>query len=193
VGSAGGCSEWATGGWCGTRVRCTSRCTSPTCLERAGRAPPPPARYAAFVHLALVHLELVHLALVHLLGWPGAPATCQHAIRAMVLKQGIGATDAGQGELNAAYGGLGLSIGVIMPYFWGRLYAFFLSPPPWVPWWLRWGGGAHMGCAGALYLLASVVLARTRDSDLFLEEGSPTPTAAAQPWRRRAQQQDQKK
>ena len=35
-------------------------------------------------------------------GWPGAPAACQHSIRAMVLKQGIDVTDAGRGELNAA-------------------------------------------------------------------------------------------
>jgi hypothetical protein len=58
-------------------------------------------------------------------GWPGAPAACQHSIRAMVLAQGIAVTDAGKGELNAAYGGLGLSIGVVMPYLLCSTYMKF--------------------------------------------------------------------
>ena len=144
-------------------------------------------------------------------GWPGAPAACQHSIRAMVLKQGIDVTDAGRGELNAACEsstppstlrepvctlltetvmradqGLGLSIGVVMPYFWGWLYAFFLSPPPSAPAWLRLGGGAHMGIAGLLYLASSLVLAMTPKKDLFLEDGQKPPPISEQPWRKQA-------
>jgi hypothetical protein len=42
-------------------------------------------------------------------------------------------------------------------YFWGWLYSFFLSPPVGCPAWLRLGGGAHLGCAGLVYVLSSVV------------------------------------
>ena len=43
-------------------------------------------------------------------------------MRAMVVKQGLVVTDAGTGELNAAYGGLGKITGSIMPFVWANLY-----------------------------------------------------------------------
>ena len=52
----------------------------------------------------------------------------------MVLKQGIAACpNAGLAQLNSAYSGLGLAIGVVMPVVWGNLYAFFLNPPAGTP------------------------------------------------------------
>ena len=75
---------------------------------------------------------------------------------------------------------------MVMPYFWGWLYAFFLSPPPSAPAWLRLGGGAHMGIAGLLYLASSLVLAMTPKKDLFLEDGQKPPPISEQPWRKQA-------
>ena len=48
-----------------------------------------------------------------------APIAMPHAMRAMVIKQGISTTSAGRGALNAAYAGLGQLSGVIFPLLWG--------------------------------------------------------------------------
>ena len=47
-----------------------------------------------------------------------APIAMPHAMRAMVIKQGISTTSAGRGALNAAYGGLGQLSGIVFPLLW---------------------------------------------------------------------------
>ena len=68
-------------------------------------------------------------------------------MRAMVVRQGIGATTAGRGALNAAYAGLGQLSGIIFPLLWGGLYKFFLrqsQEPSSSVQWLQWGAGGHV-------------------------------------------------
>jgi hypothetical protein len=62
----------------------------------------------------------------------------------MIVKQGVSVTDAGRGELNSAYSGLGTIIGVAMPLVWSRLYGFFstTAPASASPWARVWRPGA---------------------------------------------------
>jgi hypothetical protein len=50
---------------------------------------------------------------------------CSHAIRALVVKQGIDSTSAGRGELSAAFDGITDVVGCVMPMVWGQLFNFF--------------------------------------------------------------------
>ena len=45
-----------------------------------------------------------------------------------IIKQGIEVTDRGRGEINSAYGGLGMIVGIVMPPIWGRLFAMGQTP-----------------------------------------------------------------
>eukprot|EP01050_Picozoa_sp_SAG11_P013630 SAG11_NODE_1606_length_4591_cov_1.769813_1_plen_189_part_00 len=56
------------------------------------------------------------------------PAACLHAIKAMLIKQGVSVTDAGKGKLAAAIAGLGNLAGIVMPAFvWAPLFKFFVD------------------------------------------------------------------
>lgn len=89
------------------------------------------------------------------------PAACLHAIKAMMINQGVSVCDVGKGKLVAAQSGLGSLAGIVMPAFvWAPLFKFFqgnggegqrLR-------WLRWGPGGHFFVSAGCMLLSSVVL-----------------------------------
>lgn len=90
------------------------------------------------------------------------PAACLHAIKAMMIHQGVSVTDAGKGKLSAAVGGLGNLAGIVMPAFvWAPLFKFFVDGST-SSWWLRWGPGGHFFVSGGCLLVASLTLKRTK-------------------------------
>eukprot|EP01052_Picozoa_sp_SAG31_P034982 SAG31_NODE_4161_length_3522_cov_1.727432_2_plen_122_part_00 len=97
------------------------------------------------------------------------------SMRAMIVKQGLEVSDAGRGELNAAYGGIGSIVGTVSPLLWGSLYSFFRDAskvPESMPLRLlkRVGGkGGHMLLASCFMLISYCLLKATRKNLLFLE------------------------
>jgi hypothetical protein len=92
------------------------------------------------------------------------PAACLHAIKAMMINQGVSVCDVGKGKLVAAQSGLGALAGIVMPAFvWAPLFKFFQSSGgvgQSLPW-LRWGPGGHFFVSGGCMLLASLTLRLT--------------------------------
>ena len=83
--------------------------------------------------------------------------------------------DAGKGELNAAYGGLGMIMGVVMPMIWGTIFKVSQDPRSWLA---RIFGKGSCYTLCALLQLASWAVARSADpATLFLDE---RPAAAPQ-------------
>ena len=68
-------------------------------------------------------------AIPHLFIQNSLNQSCDPALQAMVVKQGLSCTDAGKGELVAAYKGLNTIAGFVWPMVWARLYEWFLSGP----------------------------------------------------------------
>ena len=84
-----------------------------------------------------------------------------------IIKQGIEVTDRGRGEINSAYGGLGMIVGIVMPPIWGRLFAMGQTPATDA---LRMGkGGVFVICA-ALMMMSWAVSKYTDPDTLFLED-----------------------
>ena len=84
-----------------------------------------------------------------------------------IIKQGIEVTDRGRGEINSAYGGLGMIVGIAMPPIWGRLFAMGQTPATDA---LRMGkGGVFVICA-ALMMMSWAVSKYTDPDTLFLED-----------------------
>ena len=84
-----------------------------------------------------------------------------------IIKQGIEVTDRGRGEINSAYGGLGMIVGIVMPPIWGRLFAMGQTPATDA---LRMGkGGVFVICA-ALMMMSWAVSKYTDPGTLFLED-----------------------
>ena len=101
------------------------------------------------------------------------PDACLHSIRAMVVKQGIVATDAGKGELNSALSGLGQISGIVMPgFFWGPLFRFFGEGggSQSAPWWLRWGPGGHYFVSALMMVTASLCLRAVPGDTLSIDD-----------------------
>ena len=87
------------------------------------------------------------------------PNACNPALKAAVIKQGVSATSAGKGELNAALAGLGSLCGIFGPgLVWGPLLRYFGDGAAAHPAWLRWGAGGHfVGCALCMALGSALV------------------------------------
>ena len=84
-----------------------------------------------------------------------------------IIKQGIEVTDRGRGEINSAYGGLGMIVGIVMPPIWGRLFAMGQTPATDA---MRMGkGGVFVICA-ALMMMSWGVSKYTDPDTLFLED-----------------------
>jgi hypothetical protein len=116
------------------------------------------------------------------------PAAMPNSMRAMIVKQGMETSDAGKGELNAAYGGIGSIVGVFSPLMWGSLYKFFSGPKPAS---LKGpvgvlaralGPGGHMVIASKV-ILSWLVLRGVASDSLHLGDGDVGPA-------RRKRQQD---
>lgn len=90
------------------------------------------------------------------------PAACLHAIKAMMINQGVQVTDVGKGKLTAAQAGLGNLAGIVMPAFvWAPLFKYFVKGGSSQPAWLRWGPGGIFVVSGGCMLAASVVMQLT--------------------------------
>lgn len=92
------------------------------------------------------------------------PSACLHAIKAMMINQGVTVCDVGKGKLVAAQSGLGSIAGIVMPAFvWAPLFKFFQSSGGEAKSlsWLRWGPGGHFFVSGGCLLLASLTLRLT--------------------------------
>jgi hypothetical protein len=90
------------------------------------------------------------------------PSACLHAIKAMMINQGVSVCDVGKGKLVAAQSGLGNLAGIVMPAFvWAPLFRFFQDSGGEGLRWLRWGPGGHFFVSGGCMLLASLVLSMT--------------------------------
>jgi hypothetical protein len=99
------------------------------------------------------------------------------AIGPMIVKQGLAVSDAGRGELSAAYDGLASLIGVFSPFLWAGLYTFFAGHEAAG---LRgllarsFGPGGHFIVAGLLRLASAAVLRSVKAADLFIEDEERT-------------------
>ena len=96
------------------------------------------------------------------------PVAIPHAMRAMVIKQGISVTTAGRGALNAAYAGLGQVSGIVFPLLWGYLFKCFSRGAG--PKWLRWGPGGHFLVTAAVMAGACALVHTADPATLFPED-----------------------
>ena len=89
-------------------------------------------------------------------------------IQPMVVKQALHQTNAGKGQITAAFGMLEAVLGAGGALLWGVLQRFFISNG--APWWLAWGPGGHFAVCGLVRLLGALILRTTPDKHLHLDE-----------------------
>ena len=98
------------------------------------------------------------------------------SIGPMITKQGMAVTDAGRGELSAAYDGLASALGVFTPFLWANLYAFFQRLPKDSTMFRIFGPGGHFVVAAIFRLCGYIALRMCPAEYLFIED---TPSSAA--------------
>ena len=98
------------------------------------------------------------------------PAAMGDSMRAMVVTQGVRVSDAGRGQLNAAYSGLGQITAVFSALWWGGLYRYFSNQGPDTPRMLRWGAGGHFIVTAAMMLASWAAMSWADPKTLYIED-----------------------
>lgn len=99
------------------------------------------------------------------------------SIGPMITKQGMAVTNAGRGELSAAYDGLASALGIFTPFLWANLYAYFQRLPKDSTMFRVFGPGGHFIVA-ALFRLCSFAALRMCPAEHLFIEDAPSSAAA---------------
>ena len=98
------------------------------------------------------------------------PAAMGDSMRAMIITQGLRVSDAGRGQLNAAYSGLGQITAVFSALWWGGLYRYFSSQGPDTHLLLRWGAGGHFLVTSMMMLGSWAAMAYADPRTLYIQD-----------------------